>query len=70
MLKEKKTERMEIRLTSNEMKLFKVASYSIGSTPSEMVRMFINSTINQLKIKVQLGEINIEDYESIFDDKL
>lgn len=70
MIKDKKTKKIEVRLTENEYKFFKLSAYSIGSTPSELVRMFINSTVNQIKIKVQLGEISLEDYETIFDDKL
>lgn len=70
MIKDNKTKRIEVRLTESEYKLFKLSAYSIGSTPSELVRMFINSTINQIKIKVQLGEINLEDYETILNDKL
>lgn len=70
MIKDNKTKRIEVRLTENEYKLFKLSAYAIGSTPSELVRMFINSTINQIKIKIQLGEISLEDYETILDDKL
>lgn len=65
-----KTKRLEVRLTEEEFNLFRIASFSIGQTPSNMLRMFIDSTLNALRIKINLGEINIEDYETIFNDKL
>lgn len=65
-----KTKRIELRVTEEELFLLKVSSYSIGQTPSSMLRMFIDSTINALRIKINLGEIKIEDFETIFNDKL
>ena len=69
-LTENKTKKIEVRLTEEDYKLFKISAYSIGTTPSKMVRMFIDSTLTQLRIKVKQGEINIEDFETILDDKL
>ena len=67
---ENKTKRLEVRLTEEEMKLLKIASISIGQTPSELVRMFISSTIVGLKMKVQQGEIRLEDFEALLDNQL
>lgn len=67
---ENKTARLEIRLTEEDHKLLKIAAVSIGSTPSKLVRMFIDTTINSLKIKVRKGEINLEDLETLLDDIL
>lgn len=64
----KKNARLEIRLSEDDLKLFKIGSYMIGQTPSQTVRMFIDSTINQVKLKIKVGEIKIEDYETIFDN--
>lgn len=63
-----KNKRLEIRISEDDLKLLKVASYCIGQTPSQMVRMFIDSTINGLKIKVRQGEIKLEDFEAILND--
>lgn len=63
-----KDKRLEIRLSEDDLKLLKIAAYSIGQTPSKMLRMFIDTTINALKLKVQRGEIRLEDYQTIFDD--
>ena len=67
---ENKTKRLEVRLTQEEMKLLKIAAISIGQTPSELVRMFISSTIVGLKMKVQQGEIRLEDFEALLDNQL
>ena len=69
-IRENKTKKLEVRLTEEDYKLFKVASYVIGTTPSKMMRMFIDSTLTSLRIKIKQGEINLEDYEAILDDKL
>lgn len=63
-----KDKRLEIRISEEDLKLLKIASYCIGQTPSSMLRMFIDTTINSLKLKVKQGEIKIEDYEAIFND--
>lgn len=63
-----KTKRLEIRLSEEDLQLLKIASYCIGQTPSQTVRMFIDSTINGLKIKVKKGEIKLEDFETLFND--
>lgn len=65
-----KDKRLEIRLTDEDLRLLKVAAYCIGQTPSQMVRMFIDSTINGLRIKVKQGEINLENIEAVLNDKL
>lgn len=67
--KEKNT-RLEIRVNSEDLKLLKIASYSIGLTPSKMIRMFIDTTVTALKVKVKKGEIKLEDFETVFNDKL
>ena len=69
-LTENKTKRLEIRLTEEDHKLLKVCAYTIGQTPSSMVSMFIDTTLNAMKLKIKQGEINLEDYEAIFNDKL
>lgn len=63
-----KTKRLEIRISEEDLKLFKIASYCIGQNPSQTLRMFIDSTINGLKLKIKRGEIRLEDFEAIFND--
>ena len=70
MIKDKKNKVMQIRLTQADYELFQIASYTIGQTPSQMVRMFVDTTVNALKVKQQKGELNIEDYKTLLNDKL
>lgn len=69
-LSENKTKRLEVRLTEEDFKLLKVCAYTIGQTPSSMVRMFVDTTLNAIKLKIKQGEIKLEDYEAVLDDKL
>ena len=64
----KKDKRIQIRISEEDLKLLKIASYCIGQTPTQTIRMFIDSTINGLKIKIQKGELKLEDFETIFND--
>lgn len=63
-----KNKRLEVRINDEDLKLLKVASFCIGQTPSQMVRMFIDSTINSLKVKIQKGELKLEDFQTILND--
>lgn len=65
-----KDKRLEIRISEEDLKLLKICAYIIGQTPSKMIRMFVDTTINAMKIKIKQGEIKLEDFEGIFDDKL
>lgn len=70
MIKPEKTKTLQVRVSDDDLTLFKIAAYSIGQTPSQLVRMFIDTTTNALKLKIQKGEINLEDYKKLFNDKL
>lgn len=70
MIKDKKDKVMQIRLTQADYELFQIASFTIGQTPSQMVRMFVDTTVNALKVKQQKGEIKIEDYKALLNHKL
>jgi len=63
-----KNKRLEIRIAEDDLKLLKIAAYCVGLKPSQMIRMFIDTTINAFKIKVSKGEINLEDFETILND--
>lgn len=67
-LTDNKKKVLQVRVTEEELTLLKVASVSIGLTPSKLVRMFIDSTCNALKIKIDKGVINLEDYKAILND--
>lgn len=63
-----RNKRLEIRISEEDLKLFKVAAYCVGLKSSQLIRMFVDSTINAFKIKIKNGEINLADYETILND--
>ena len=66
---EKKKEKIvSIRMNEEDFKYLKVAAFTIGMTPSRMLRMLADSSINGIKIKAKQGQIKIEDIESICND--
>lgn len=70
MVKDKKNKMMQVRINDEDYRLFRLACVCVGQTPSETIRMFINTTISALKIKVNKGEINLEDLQTLLDDNL
>lgn len=69
-ISENKDKRIQIRVTEEEYKLLKICAFAIGQTPSSMLRMFIQTTINAMKLKIDKGEFKLEDYQAVLDDKL
>ena len=69
MATEKKKEKIvSVRMNEEDFKYLKVAAFTIGMTPSRMLRMLADSSINGIKIKVKQGQIKIEDIERICND--
>lgn len=68
MVKENKTASITIRMTEEEKFLFQVASYQAGTTPSKMLRMIMDASINAVKLEVQKGVINLEDFKAMFNN--
>ena len=67
-LDKKKEKIVSLRMNEEDYKYLKVAAFTIGMTPSRMLRMLADSSINGIKIKVKQGQIKIEDIESICND--
>lgn len=65
---ENKNKRFEFRISEKDLRYFRVAAASVGQTPSQLVRMFVDSTVNAVKLKISQGELKLEDYEAILDD--
>lgn len=63
-----KTCKVEFRVTKDDLKYLKIASYVMGQTVSGMVRLMAQSTINSVKLQINQGKIKIEDFKTILDD--
>lgn len=68
MIKEKKNDSITIRMTSEEKFLLKVAAYQAGTTPSKMLRMVMDAALNAVRLEVQKGVINLEDFKTLLND--
>lgn len=68
MIKEKKTKTVSVRLSEEENLMFRIACYQTGTTPSKFLRMMINAAVNAVKMEIEKGAINIEDYKAVLDD--
>lgn len=68
MVKEKKTESITIRMTEDEKFLLQVAAYQAGTTPSKMLRMVMDAALNAVRLEVQKGVINLEDFKALLNN--
>lgn len=68
MIKEKKTKTVSVRLSEEENMYFRIACYQAGTTPSKFIRMMIQAAVNAVKMEVEKGAINLEDYKAVLDD--
>lgn len=68
MIAEKKDKVVTLRMNTEDYKLLKIAAYTIGLTPSKLMRMLANGCINAVRIQIQKGQIDIEDFKTIFND--
>lgn len=64
----KKTKKIEIRVSEEDYKILKVASFSMGQTISGMLRMIMQASINATKVQIQQGKIKIEDIETLLNN--
>lgn len=67
---ENKDKRLTVRISDSDLRYLRVAAASVGQTSSQLVRMFVDTTVNAVKLKIRQGELKLEDYEAVFNDKL
>lgn len=63
-----KEKRLTIRISENDLRYLRVAAASVGQNTSQLVRMFIDTTVNAVKLQIRQGELKLEDYEAVFND--
>lgn len=67
-MEEKKTKKIELRVSQDDYNMLKIAAFSMGQTVSGMLRMMAQATINATKVQVQQGKITNENIKTILDD--
>jgi len=68
MTKPKKDKTLQVRLTKEDYKLLQIAAYTTGNTPSKLMRMLMDASINAVKVQINKGAMNLEDFKGIFND--
>lgn len=67
---DKKSERLEIRISERDLLLFQYVASCANMTPSEYLRMMIDGAIRPTKDKILKQELTYENVKTILDDKL
>lgn len=66
----KKTERVEFRISEYDNILLTYTARMLGMTKSRYFKMILDSTLTPLKLRIQKGEINLEDLKTDINYKL
>lgn len=66
----KKTERVEFRISEYDNILLTYTARMLGMTKSRYFKMILDSTLTPLKLRIQKGEISIEDVKTDINYKL
>ena len=67
MIDEKKDKRIVLRVSERDYNLLAYASKMVGLDVSKLMRMYLDSTINPLKLKISNKEVNYEDIKRVLD---
>lgn len=65
-----KTERVEFRISEYDNLLLTYTARMLGMTKSRYFKMLLDSTLTPLKLKIQKGEISLEDIKTDINYKL
>jgi len=68
MISKMKDKMITLRVTSEEYRYFQIAAYTTGQTPSKLMRLFMASSINAVRLQIQKGTIKLEDFQTLLDN--
>lgn len=68
MIKDKKTKLLQVRVNEEDYKLFQASAYLVGMNTSSLIRVFFDSTVRTIKLKLKQGDITYEDIENLLND--
>lgn len=70
MLQDNKDKKISVRISEKDYKYLSVVAYMAGMTVSKYIRTLCDASINAIKISEAKGQVNIEDFKTLLDDKL
>jgi uncharacterized protein (DUF1778 family) len=70
MINKVKDKMITLRVSSEDYRYFQMAAFVTGQTPSKLLRLFMDSSINAVKLQISKGTMKIEDFQALLDNKL
>lgn len=68
LVNEKKDKVVSIRMSEEDFMYLKFAAFTLGLSPSRLLRMLCDSSINSIKLRVKQGDLKYEDIKAVFDN--
>lgn len=69
-LETKKDKSITFRISEEDFRYLNAVSFMAGMTVSKFVRTMIDASINGAKVAVSQGKVNLEDIETLCNNKL
>ena len=70
MTKQPKDKMLTLRMTKEDYYYLSIAAFTTGNTPSKLLRMIMDASINAVKVQLAQGKIKLADFETLLDHKL
>lgn len=70
MLQDNKDKRISVRISEKDYQYLAVVAYMAGMNVSKYIRTLCDASINAIKVSEAKGQVNIEDFKTILNDKL
>lgn len=70
MLQDNKDKKISVRISEKDYEYLAVVAYMAGMTVSKYIRTLCDASINAIKISEAKGQVNIEDFKTLLNDKL
>lgn len=69
MIEDNKDKRITFRITDEDNRYLSVVAALAGMKVSEYIRTMVNAAIAAVKVSVAQGKINLEDFDTIINNK-
>lgn len=70
MLQDNKDKKISVRISEKDYEYLAVVAYMAGMTVSKYIRTLCDASINAIKISEAKGQVKLEDFKALFNDKL
>lgn len=70
MLQDNKDKKISVRISEKDYEYLAVVAYMAGMTVSKYIRTLCDASINAIKISEVKGQVKLEDFKALLNDKL